>query len=332
MRGIWLGLIVGLIVLPTALIVLCGWYMLAVPGRSHRGPLPAPTPKERDLAARLRAHVMAIASVPHNVRYAEELEAAAQYIERQLQNIGYSIGRQEYSVDGTNVRNIEAVRDAPGHAAAATLVIGAHYDSFENAPGANDNATGTAAVIELARLLKDWQPERTRVRFVLFVNEEPPYYRSREMGSWRYAERLFETRERLLGMISLETIGAFSEAANSQRYPQPFGLIFPSTANFVAFVGLPGARRFLHDVIGSFRRNLAFPSIGGLAPDIVPGIGWSDHWAFQQFGFPAIMITDTAPYRYPHYHLPSDTPDKVDFDKLARITNGLELIVRDIAR
>lgn len=332
MRGIWLGLIVGLIVLPTALIVLCGWYMLAVPGRSHRGPLPAPTPKERDLAARLRAHVMAIASVPHNVRYAEELEAAAQYIERQLQNIGYSIGRQEYSVDGTNVRNIEAVRDAPGHAAAATLVIGAHYDSFENAPGANDNATGTAAVIELARLLKDWQPERTRVRFVLFVNEEPPYYRSREMGSWRYAERLFETRERLLGMISLETIGAFSDAANSQRYPQPFGLIFPSTANFVAFVGLPGARRFLHDVIGSFRRNLAFPSIGGLAPDIVPGIGWSDHWAFQQFGFPAIMITDTAPYRYPHYHLPSDTPDKVDFDKLARITNGLELIVRDIAR
>jgi Zn-dependent M28 family amino/carboxypeptidase len=275
---------------------------------------------------------MAIASVPHNVRYAEELEAAAQYIERQLQNIGYSIGRQEYSVDGTNVRNIEAVRDAPGHAAAATLVIGAHYDSFENAPGANDNATGTAAVIELARLLKDWQPERTRVRFVLFVNEEPPYYRSREMGSWRYAERLFETRERLLGMISLETIGAFSDAANSQRYPQPFGLIFPSTANFVAFVGLPGARRFLHDVIGSFRRNLAFPSIGGLAPDIVPGIGWSDHWAFQQFGFPAIMITDTAPYRYPHYHLPSDTPDKVDFDKLARITNGLELIVRDIAR
>jgi Zn-dependent M28 family amino/carboxypeptidase len=170
------------------------------------------------------------------------------------------------------------------------------------------------------------------LRFVLFVNEEPPYYRTPDMGSWRYAERLAQTGESVLGMIALETIGAFSDAPKSQRYPQPFGLIFPSTANFVAFVGLPGARGFLHTVIGLFRKNLAFPSIGGIAPDAVPGIGWSDHWAFHQFGFPAIMITDTAPYRYPHYHRPSDTPDKVDYDKLARITNGLELVVRDIAR
>ena len=332
MRSFWLGLVIGLVVLPPTLIILCGWYMLAVPGRSHRGPLPAPTPKERDLASRLRAHVLVIASAPHNVRHDAELEAAALYIEGELQKIGYSVGRQEFSVDGTNVRNIEAVRDARGHAATATLVVGAHYDSYEDAPGANDNATGTAAVIELARLLKDWQPERTRLRLVLFVNEEPPYYRTRDMGSWRYAERLSETGEHVLGMIALETIGAFSDTPNSQRYPQPFGLIFPSTANFIAFVGLPGARGFLHNVIGSFRRNLAFPSIGGLAPDIVPGIGWSDHWAFQQFSFPAIMMTDTAPYRYRHYHLPSDTPDKVDYDKLARITSGLELVVRDIAR
>jgi len=329
MRGFWLGLVIGLVVLPPTLIIACGWYMLAVPGRSYKGPLPAPTPEERDLASRLRAHVLAIASAPHNVQHNQELEAAALYIEGELQKIGYSVGRQEFSVDGNNVRNIEAVRDVRDPT--ATLVVGAHYDSYEDAPGANDNATGTAAVLELARLLKDWQPERTRLRFVLFVNEEPPYYRTRDMGSWRYAERLSETGERVLGMIALETMGAFSDAPNSQRYPQPFGLIFPSTANFIAFVGLPGARGFLHTVIGSFRRNLAFPSIGGLAPDIVPGIGWSDHWAFQQFGFPAIMITDTAPYRYPHYHLPSDTPDKVDYDKLARITGGLELLVRDIA-
>ena len=330
MRGFWFGLVIGLVVLPPTLIIACGWYMLAVPGRSYKGPLPAPTPKERDLASRLRAHVLAIASAPHNVQHNQELEAAALYIEGELQKIGYSVGRQEFSVDGNNVRNIEAVRDVRDPT--ATLVVGAHYDSYEDAPGANDNATGTAAVLELARLLKNWQPERTRLRFVLFVNEEPPYYRTRDMGSWRYAERLSETGERVLGMIALETMGAFSDAPNSQRYPQPFGLIFPSTANFIAFVGLPGARGFLHTVIGSFRRNLAFPSIGGLAPDIVPGIGWSDHWAFQQFGFPAIMITDTAPYRYPHYHLPSDTPDKVDYDKLARITGGLELLVRDIAR
>ena len=332
MRSFWTGLIIGLIVLPPTLIVLCWWYMLAVPGRSYRGPLPAPTPREHDLAARLRAHVTAIASAPHNVQRDEELEAAAQYIERELQDIGYSIGRQEFLVDGRKVRNIEVQRDPSESAATSTLVVGAHYDSYNDAPGANDNATGTAAVIELARLLKDWRPERTRLRFVLFVNEEPPYYRTPDMGSWRYAERLAQSGESVLGMIALETIGAFSDAPNSQRYPQPFGLIFPSTANFVAFVALPGAREFLHTVIGSFRKNLAFPSIGGIAPDAVPGIGWSDHWAFHQFGFPAIMITDTAPYRYPHYHRPSDTPDKVDYDKLARITNGLELVVHDIAR
>src|SRR5262245_17540223 len=332
MRSFWLGLIIGLIVLPPTLIVLCGWYMLAVPGRSYKGPLPAPTPKQQDLASRLRAHVIAIASTPHNVQHDEELEAAAQYIERELQNFGYSVDRQEFTVDGANVRNIEVLRGARDNAATATLVVGAHYDSYEDAPGANDNASGTAAIIELARLLKDWRPERTRLRLVLFVNEEPPYYRTSDMGSWRYAERLSKSGERVLGMIALETIGAFSDAPGSQRYPVPFGLIYPSTANFVAFVGLPGGRGFLHNVIGSFRKNLAFPSIGGIAPDIVPGIGWSDHWAFRQFGFPAIMITDTAPYRYPHYHLPSDTPDKVDYDKLARITNGLELIVRDIAR
>jgi len=164
MRSFWAALVLGLIVLPPSLVILCGWYMLAVPGRSYRGPLPAPTPNERDLASRLRAHVMAIASAPHNVQHDEELEAAARYIERELQNIGYSIGRQEFSVDGSTVRNIEAVRDARGNAVTATLVVGAHYDSYGDAPGANDNATGTAAVIELARLLKDWQPEHTRVR------------------------------------------------------------------------------------------------------------------------------------------------------------------------
>ena len=148
MRGFWPGLILGLIVLPPALIVLCAWYMLAVPDRSYRGPLPASTPKERDLASRLRGHVMAIASTPHNVQHDEELEAAAQYIERELQTIGYSIGRQEFLVDGSNVRNREVVRDARGNVATETLVVGAHYDSYGDAPGANDNATGTAAVIE----------------------------------------------------------------------------------------------------------------------------------------------------------------------------------------
>ena len=305
--------------------------MLGVPGRGHHGALPALTTEEKDLAGRLRAHVVAIASEPHNIGHDEALERAARHIERALERSAYSIDRQVFSVRGSEVRNIEATREPKDATAPGTLIVGAHYDSFEDSPGANDNATGTAAVLELARLLKTWQPRQTRLRFVLFVNEEPPYFRTADMGSWRYAERLSERGERVRGMIALETIGAFSDTPGSQRYPPPFGLIFPATADFVAFVGMPGGRGFLREVIGSFRRHAKFPSIGGVAPDIVPGIGWSDHWAFHQFGFAAIMITDTAPYRYRHYHLPSDTPDKADYGKLARITKGLERVVRDIA-
>ena len=266
------------------------------------------------------------------MRYHAALERAAKHIEGTLEDLGYALDRQSFVVAGRAVRNIEATREPQGSAAsAATLIIGAHYDSYEDAPGANDNGTGVAAVLEMARELRDVQPQRTRLRFVLFVNEEPPYFRTGDMGSWRYAKRLSERGEQVRGMISLETLGAFSDKPGSQRYPAPFGLIFPSTANFIAFVALPGGRGFLHDVMRSFRRHTAFPTIGGVAPDLVPGIGWSDHWAFQKFGFPAIMITDTALYRYLHYHLPSDTPDKVDYLKLALITKGLGRVAREIA-
>ena len=319
------------LVLASALIALAGWYALALPGRSHTGPLPAGTDEERDIAARLETHVRAIASEPHNIEHYDALERAALYIERTLEGLGYRIERQEFAARGRAVRNIEATREArAGGEAAPTVVVGAHYDSYRTAPGANDNGTGVAGVLELARLLKDWRAERTRVRFVLFVNEEPPYYRTADMGSLHYARLLSERSEAVSGMICLETLGAFSDRPGSQSYPPPFGLVFPSTADFIAIVGLTGSRTFLHEVVASFRRHTAFPTIGGVAPDLVPGIGWSDHWAFGKYGYPAIMFTDTALYRYPHYHLPSDTPDKIDYAKLARITKGLERVLRDI--
>jgi hypothetical protein len=314
-----------------ALVGFAGWYTLGVPGRSHTGPLPPLTDDERDLAARLQRHVVAVASVPHNLKHYAALEAAARHIERTLEGYGYPITRQTFSVQGQEVRNIEVQRESRS-GAGPTLVLGAHYDSYHDAPGANDNGTGVAAVLELARLMKDWQPEQTRLRLVLFVNEEPPYYRTSDMGSWRYAKLMSERGEKVQGMISLETLGAFSDAPGSQKYPQPFALLMPSTANFIAFVGLPGSHAFLHAVMGSFRKHTAFPSIGGLAPDsLVPGVGWSDHWAFREFGFPAIMITDTALFRYAHYHQRTDTPDKVDYGRLARVTKGMERVVRELA-
>ena len=118
------------------------------------------------------------------------------------------------------------------------------------------------------------------------------------MGSYRYAKALHDSGEKLLGMISLETIGSFSDAPGSQSYPFPFSYIFSDVGNFIAFVALPGGRAFLHEVVAAFRRHAQFPTIGGTAPDNIPGIGWSDHWSFWMLGYPAIMVTDTAPFRY----------------------------------
>ena len=307
-------------------------YMTTVPGRSHQGALPALTAEERALAAALKGHIETIAARAHNVAHYDELEKAARYLETTLGSIGYTTGRQEYVVDGRTVRNIDAVIEPQGGVAdPEVIVIGAHYDSAEDAPGANDNGSGTAAVIELARLLKDLQ-SRKRIRFVLFVNEEPPYFMTRDMGSLRYAEALAARKERVTAMFSLETLGYYSDAPGSQQYPFPFGLMFPDRGDFVAFVGLTNSRPLVHETMRSFRSHTSFPTVGGIAPVIIPGIGWSDHWAFGQYGFQGVMVTDTAPFRYPHYHEPTDTPDKIDYQRLARVVKGMERVIRDLAR
>jgi len=279
-----------------------------------------------------REHVQVIGSRPHNVAYQRELEQAALYIEEVLASLGYQLRRQTYEADGLEVRNIEVMIE-PATAAAETLVLGAHYDSYLFAPGANDNATGVAAVLELARLLRDLRNRSPlRIRLVLFVNEEPPFSHSELMGSLVYARALNRSGEPVLGMMSLETLGCYTDAENSQNYPWPLGLLYPSTGNFVAFVGLVSSRGFVRRTVETFRGLVPFPSVGGTAPGFIPGIDWSDHWSFEQVGIPALMITDTALYRYPYYHTIEDTPDKVDYDKLARIVAGLAAVVRQWAQ
>jgi hypothetical protein len=305
-----------------------------VPGRSHQGPLPPLTAEERAIATTLKRHVETVAAREHNVRHFAELEKVAVYLETTLAGHGYQVGRQEYVVAGKTVRNIDAVIEPPaGVVDPEVIVIGAHYDSAEDTPGANDNGSGTAALLEMARLLNDLQGRsRKRIRLVLFVNEEPPYFMTSDMGSLRYARLLAERKERVTAMYALETLGFYSDEPGSQEFPVPFGLMFPNVGNFVAFVGLSNARPLVHQTMQSFRSHTAFPTVGGVAPVIVRGIGWSDHWSFGQYGFPGVMVTDTALFRYPHYHEPTDTPDKVDVERLARITKGMERVVRDLVR
>jgi Peptidase family M28 len=313
-------------------------YMIGMPGEPYRGPLPPLTDEERALAPVLKRHIAAVASREHNVARYDELEKSARYIEATLESYGYGVNRQSFDADDyvagvKTVRNIEVViepRDA--NAAAETLVVGAHYDSARGAAGANDNGSGTAAVIELARLLADLKGKATRrIRLVLFVNEEMPYFRTQEMGSLQYAAALAARKEPVAAMYSLETIGYYASEPGSQRYPFPFALLFPDRGDFLAFVGMLDARALVRASIGSFRSHTKFPTIGGVAPAFIPGIDFSDHWAFAQQGFPAIMLTDTAPYRYPYYHTFQDTPDKVDMEKLARVVKGIERMIRDAA-
>jgi len=306
------------------------WYMVVVPGKSYSGPLKALAPEDRLLADNLRRHVAAVGSREHNaINRPAELEAAARYIESVLSHLGYEVAAQRFRYEREEVRNIEIA--VPGDTRAAEIiVVGAHYDSVLGAPGANDNGSGVAALLELARLFRNAKPART-VRFVAFVNEEPPFYLTGEMGSEHYARRSRERGERIVAMFSLETIGYYSDEPGSQHYPFPLSLFYPSRGNFIAFVSNLGSRPLLHASIAAFRADAAFPSEGVAAPGFVPGVDWSDHRSFWREGYPALMVTDTALYRYPHYHTAQDTPDKVDYERLARVVAGLMGMLRELA-
>jgi len=301
--------------------------MIGLPGRSYRGPLPPLTPDELQLRDALTDHVRVLAGSigERNLHRPSAFERAAKYVEEQFAGNGYSPAAQEYTVAGAVSRNIEAELHGSTD---EILLVGAHYDSVPGCPGANDNASGVAALIELARLLSARKRNRT-VRFVAFANEEPPFFMTEAMGSFVYARRCRARRERIAGMFSLETIGYYSSERGSQAYPGPalFHAVYPDTGNFIGFVSNVASRPLLREAGRQFRRTAKFPSEGVSAPADIPGIGWSDHWAFWQQGYEAVMITDTAPYRYPHYHLPSDTPDKLDYDSFARVVMGLSTML-----
>ena len=301
------------------------------PGESYKGELPPMTAQEQQLARDLRKHVDVLARDigERNLRKPDALKDAADYITRVLKDHGYDVRAHAYPVHGQTVKNLEAT--IVGSAKRDEIVIvGAHYDTVTNCPGANDNGTGVASVLEMARAFRDAEPQRT-IRFVLFVNEEPPYFQTAQMGSVVYARACKARGDKIVAMISMETIGYYSDEKGSQHYPPPFDRFFPGTGNFIGFASDPQSKQLLFDVVGSFRRHTRFPSEGiATSPDI-PGIGWSDHWSFWQVGYPALMVTDTAPFRYKHYHEPTDTPEKIDYDRTARVVAGMTRVVAELS-
>lgn len=299
-----------------------------LPGRCYAGPLPSLTTKQIEISRCLREHVQRVAGDIGGRSIREKpngLTACAGYIERQLRDSGVPVELQTFMADGMEVANVVGEVRASDE----IVVVGAHYDTCLGLPGANDNASGVAATLFLADALR--KQSRRTVRFVFFVNEEPPYFQTEKMGSAVYARRCRQRGENIVAMLSLETIGYYSDVRGSQQYPFGVDLGFPDTANFIAFVSNFRSRDLLAQTIGSFRANANFPSQGLAAPDVIPGIGWSDHWAFWQEGYPALMVTDTAPYRYPHYHQISDTPEKLDYERMARVAEGLVTVMETLA-
>jgi len=300
--------------------------------RPRAGPLPPLSEAQAEIRRRLERHVQALAGRigERNLRRAGSLDAAARYLQGILRDLGFAVEAQEFEVEKTRVVNLESALEG-GALHDQIVLVGAHYDSVVGSPGANDNGTGAAAVLELARLLAHERLPRT-LRFVLFVNEEPPYYLGDAMGSRRYARRCRARGERIVAMLCLETIGYYTDAPSSQLYPFPFGLVYPSTGNFIGFVGNLASWHLTRRCIRSFRRQSAFPSEWLAAPGWIVGIGWSDHSSFWEEGYPAVMVTDTALFRYGPYHTSEDTPEKVRYDHMARVVAGLARVVIDLAR
>jgi Zn-dependent M28 family amino/carboxypeptidase len=283
------------------------------------------------LETRLRRHVQALAGEigERHVGRPKALHAAESFIAGELASLGYEVSRQSYLAQGVESSNLEVTVQGASRATEIVLV-GAHYDTVPGSPGADDNASGVAGVIEIARALRDAQPART-VKLVAFVNEEPPFFYFGEMGSRVYARAARKRGDDIRVMLSLEMLGCYSEAAGSQSYPPLFGFFYPEAGNFIAFVSNLRSRRALREVVSAFKGASDFPAEKLASPGIVPGVSWSDQLSFWRAGYPGVMVTDTAFYRYRHYHQATDTPDRIDYARMAKVVEGLAKAVQTLA-
>lgn len=322
----------ALLLLLILLLMLWAWFrFLYMPGNNYSGPLPPPSAPEQALKEILRdiLRVLSTSIGERNVtRRYRELHAAAAYIEDRLRQAGYPVRRMDFLVDRKTVCNLEAERKGTDPSLPILLVT-CHYDTVDFSPGANDNGTGVAGVLALAEAFTHVRPRRT-IRFLFFVNEEAPYFMTPAMGARRYADEMRTDQVKIMGVINLETIGYYTVDPNSQHYPSVLRYFFPTEGNFIAFVANNASREFLHRTIRAFRGNAMFPSEGAAIPESFRDICRSDHYPFWLNGYPGVMVTDTANFRYPHYHRPEDTPDKIDYDRLARVIVGLEKAIAEM--
>ncbi len=279
--------------------------------------------EDQVLAHRLRTHVERLAGEigERNLFNSEALRRAAAYIEDEWGTLSYAVERLEYHVSGIRCANLCATRQGRARQS-EILLLGAHYDSVVGSPGANDNASGVAALLEISRMFRLLEPALT-VRFVAFVNEEPPFFWTRQQESMVYAQAARRRGDDIRLMASLETIGCYCDEPGSQSYHPIFRFFYPDRGNFIGIVSDFRSRTAMRRLAATFRTQSDFPLQTVSTFRFIPGVAWSDHRSFWYQGYPAVMVTDTAFYRYPHYHAATDTADKLAYPDLAQVTLGL---------
>lgn len=257
---------------------------------------------------------------PRNFRNTGNLNATADYIQAHFEQAGGRVEIQEFSVSGRSYKNVRAFF---GDVSDSRMIIGAHYDSHDDTPGADDNASGVAGLVELAYLFQK-HTLRRGIELVAYSLEEPPFFDSKYMGSYVHAKSIADESITVEAMIALEMIGYFDEAFGSQNYPtRLFDIIYPNTGNFIAVVGRMDQRNIISKVKAGMKGTSDLDVHSIAAPESVPGIDFSDHRNYWQFGYNAVMVTDTAFYRNHAYHTTEDTWDRLNYDKMANVVRAV---------
>ncbi|MDJ0958359.1 MAG: M28 family peptidase [Arenicellales bacterium] len=281
-------------------------------------------------AEKLKQHVYVLSQeLPPRAHSAAALDITAAYIREQFKLYSGAVHDQTFEVQGETFRNVIAHF---GPKTRERLVIGAHYDTAGGLPGADDNASGVAGLIEIARLLQHEAPAGT-VELIAYTLEEPPFFRTPHMGSAVHASSLHENGVEVKLMISLEMIGYFDDRPGSQSYPSPIlAPFYPDTGNFIAVVGNLGQLGVVRRTKQIMRGASPLPVYSLNGPSSIPGVDFSDHLNYWRYDFPAIMVTDTAFYRNPAYHSIGDTADRLDYFRMAQVVEGVLAVIHDFSK
>lgn len=257
-----------------------------------------------------------------NWRNLESLKVAAEYIESEFNNCGLTIQHQKWNYGKFEYTNVIASYQPN---LKKRLIVGAHYDVYDDQPGADDNTSGVAGLLYLAKTIANNQPKMNYgIDFIAYCLEEPPHFGTKNMGSYVHAESLFKNKTELVGMICLDMIGYFSDQPNSQNYPaESLSKLFPTTGDYIAVVGLKKHAAFATEIYQRMKetggvdvQTINFPTIDGIA-------GLSDHRNYWYFGFDAVMINNTAKFRNPNYHQITDTVETLDLKRMAEVIKAV---------